>query len=236
MKKILLCLVILLITGCNTKQELVKEKQDLEDKLNNLKEEKENLDSAIEKHNEPKYIDNNNVKISLFLYDNNYHNKERLEDTYYTNFISGQDIGSFEVFLTEDRVVDGTNFKNTWNTYYNKYQDISNHKIGFNIKFILSDGTNYSSNYLKPDTYKYGDYFYTYLYDDINQKDGAYYSHIENMTENTLLTSIKIYGTSGIDKVENIILSAFTYDTEDDFDEEGNYRGNSIYVIRIKRK
>ena len=32
------------------------------------------------------------------------------------------------------------------------------------------------------------------------------------------------------------ILSAFTYDTLDDFDEEGNYRGNSIYVIRIKKK
>ena len=236
MKKIILFLTILLVTGCTQKQELVKEKEELNNKLNELKEEKENIDSNIENLKEPIYIDNNNVKLGIFLYDGNYYNKERLEDTYYTNFISGTDIGSFEIFLTDDRVVNGSNFKNTWSTYYNKYENIENHKIGFNIKFILSDGTNYSHNYFEPDTYKFGEYFYTYLYDDINQKDGSYYGHIEEMKENTLLTSIKIYATDGIKDVENIILSAFTYDTEDDFDENDNYRGNSLYVIRIKRK
>lgn len=223
MKKIITILLMLFLTSCkaNTLQ-----------KENNIKEANDNQNEVFEET----YKDENIVKLGLFLYDNNYHNKERLEDTYYTNFISGEDIGSFEIFLTDDKVINGTNFKNVWNTYYNKYEDISNHKIGFNIKFMLSDGTNYNTTYLKPDTYKHGDYFYTYLYDDINQKDGTYYSHIETITEDTLLTSIKIYGTSGIDKVENIILSAFTYDTEDDFDKDGNYRGNSIYVIRIKKK
>lgn len=223
MKKIIILLTILFLTSCKT---------------NTVEEENITLDQQEDEIEiiEDVYKDENEVKLGLFLYDNNYHNKERLEDTYYTNFISGKDIGSFEVFLTDDKVVNGTNFKNTWNTYYNKYNNIENHKIGFNIKFMLSDGTNYNSTYLKPDTYKHGDYFYTYLYDDINVKDGEYYSHIETMTEDTLLTSIKIYATSGIDKVENIILSAFTYDTEDDFDEEGNYKGNSIYVIRIKKK
>lgn len=222
MKKVIILILILLISGCslNNNNTIVEEiKED------NIAENKEDI-----------YKDENEVKIGIFLYDNNYSNKSRIEDTYYTDFVSGQDIGSFEVFLTDEEVVNGSNFKNTWNNYYNKYDNIENHKIGFNIKFILNDGTNYNSNYLEPDTYKFGDYFYTYLYDDINQEDGAYYSHIETMTENTLLTSIKIYGTTNIDKVENIILSAFTYDTEDDFDEEGNYRGNSIYVIRIKNK
>lgn len=225
MKKISLILPIILLCACSFNNEENKIKEEVSDTEINITEEKQE-----------QYIDENNVKLSLFLYDNNYKNKERLTDTYYTDFISGTDIGSFEVFLTGEPVINGTNFKNTWMTYYNQYENIENHKIGFNIKFMLNDGTHYNANYLEPNTYQFEEYFYTYLYDDINQEDGAYYSHIENMNENTLLTSIKIYAVDGIDKVESIILSAFTYDTEDDFDKEGNYRGNSIYAIRIKRK
>lgn len=222
MKKIFLIILLTLLTGCAQKT---------------------NNDSIIVPQEEPiieekeeKYIDNNTVKLSLFLYDGNYKNKQRLEDTYYTDFINGYDIGSFEVFLTDEKIVDGTTFKNTWNKYYMNYENIENHKIGFNLKFILKDGTDYNTNYFEPDTYKFGKYFYTYLYDDIHQNDGAYYSHLEEINENTLLTSIKIYAVNGIDEVDSFILSAFTYDTEDDFDDEGNYRGNSIYVIRIKRR
>jgi len=79
-------------------------------------------------------------------------------------------------------------------------------------------------------------YFYVYLYDDVNQADGAFYSHLEKMDDNTKITSIKIYAVDGIEKVENFILSVFTYKDNNDFDTDGNYRGNSIYGIRIKRK
>ena len=221
MKKIIVLVLILLLTAC---------------KVNNNEIINEEKEITSEETKEEIYTDNNEVKLGLFLYDNNYTNKERLEDTYYTNFTSGTDIGSFEVFLTDEKIVNGKSFKNTWYNYYNKYQNIEHHKIGFNIKFILKDGTTYNANYFEPDTFKFGKYFYTYLYDDVNQKDGSFYSHLEQIEENTLLTSIKIFAVEGIDEVENFILSAFTYDSEDDFDEEGNYRGNSIYVIRIKRK
>ena len=181
------------------------------------------------------YTDDNPIKLGLFLYDNNYHNKEVIKDTYYANFVSGTDIGSFEVFLTSDEIIDGNKFKDTWNKYYNMYDNIDNYKIGFNIKFMLNNGTSYEGNILEPDIYKFGNYFYIYLYDDIHQADGAFYSHLESMNDNTLITSIKLYAVDGIDEVESIILSAFTYDSDDDFDN-GNYRGNSLYVIRIKRK
>lgn len=222
MKKIGLIGLVLLLSACSFNNSDTNLE---EDKNNDIIDEQEEI-----------YVDENEVKLGLFLYDNNYHNKERIEDTYYANFTSGTDIGSFEVFLTDDAIVDGTNFKNTWNKYYSQYENIENYKIGFNIKFILNDGTSYSGNYLEPDTYKFGEYFYTYLYDDIHQADGAFYSHLESVNEDTLMTSIKIYAVDGIDRVDSLILSAFTYDTEDDFDSEGNYRGNSIYVIRIKRK
>lgn len=222
MKKLFLLVIILLLSACSVKE--------------NKNEEVKKEDIIIEDKKEDKYIDDNNIKLGLFLYDNNYINKKRLEDVYYTNFTSGVDIGSFEVFLTDDEVVDGTSFKNTWNKYYSNYENIENYRIGFNIKFILNDGTSYSGNFLEPDIFMFSEYFYVYLYDDVHQEDGAFYSHLESMGDDTILTSIKIYAASGIDRVENFILSAFTYDSLDDFDSEGNYRGNSIYTIRIKRK
>lgn len=194
------------------------------------------VNNTLDKEQIEEYKDDNPIKLGIFLYDNNYHNKKVIKDSYYTDFISNKDIGSFEIFLSDNDVIDGTSFKDTWNKYYNTYENIDKYKIGFNIKFMLYDGTNYESNILEPDVYKYSDYFYIYLYDDIHQKDGAFYSHLESMEDNTLITSIKLYAVDGIDKVESIILNAFTYDSEDDFNKEGVYRGNSLYAIRIKRK
>ena len=68
------------------------------------------------------YKDDNPIKLGIFLVDNNYHNKSVIKDTYYTDFVSGKDIASFEVFYTGDEVIDDTNFKNTWNNYYDKYR------------------------------------------------------------------------------------------------------------------
>ena len=190
--------------------------------------------SSIEVDNNQEYVDDNPIKLGLFLYDDNYQNKEVIKDTYYADFISNKEIGSFEVFLTDSKVINGKNFKDTWNKYYDMYDNIDNYKIGFNIKFMLYDGTSYEGNILEPDIYKFGRYFYIYLYDDIHQTDGTFYSHLESMNENTLITSIKLYAVDCINEVESIILSTFTYDNEDDFDND-NYRGNSLYVIRIKR-
>lgn len=224
MKKILILLSLFLLCGCSyTKQidSTTKEENTVNEDTTETKQE---------------YKDDNPIKVGLFLYDNNYHNKNKLVDTYYANFTSGVDIGSFEVFLTDDSIIDGNKFKDTWNKYYNMYDNIDDYKIGFNIKFILKDGTNYNSNFLEPDIYKFNKYFYVYLYDDINQADGAFYSHLEKMEDNTKITSIKIYAVDGIEEVENFILSVFTYKDNNDFDTDGNYRGNSIYGIRIKRK
>lgn len=179
-KKILLIGIIFFICGCsffdNDKKVMPIDNSDLD---------------------KNEYKDDNPIKLGIFLVDNNYHNKSVIKDTYYTDFVSGKDIASFEVFYTGDEVIDGTNFKNTWNNYYDKYTDIGNYKIGYNIKFILNDGTS---------------------------------------LDNTLMTSIKIYAVDGIDDVKDIILTAFTYDDEDDFDDNGNYRGSSSYTIEIKRK
>ncbi len=222
MKRIILFILILFLSGCSIKDK---------DNVQTLEQE-----DKVEIKEEEKYVDDNPIKLGIFLADNNYINKEVIKDTYYANFESGVDIASFEVFFTDEEVINGSNFKNTWNKYYDNYTNIENYKIGYNIKFILSDGTNFEGNFLEPDNYKFADYFYVYLYDDVHQEDGTFYSHLESVNDNTLITSIKLYAVGEIDSVENIILSVFTYDDEDDFDSDGNYRGNSRYAIRIKRK
>lgn len=221
MKKIKLIILItfLLISGCTKEKETIVE---------------DSKEPIVKEEVKDTYIDDNLIKLGIFLSNNNYHNKEVIEDTYYTNFINGTDIDSFEVFLTDEKVIDGNKFKDTWKKYYDKYEDISRYKIGYNIGYTLKDGTSNNSTFLEPDIFRYSKYFYIYFYDDVNAPNG-FYSHLENVNDNTLMTSVKLYAVDKIEEVESITLTVFTYDN-DDFDKDNNYRGNSKYTINIKRK
>ena len=227
MKKIVFIIFCLfLLCGCSIK----KEKDNTKKVTDNSKEE-----VVGDEELKDEYIDTNPIKLGIFEAGGKYSNKEVIKDVYYAPFTDGVDIGSFEVFLTDEENISGTSYKDTWNKYYNLYDDISDYKIGYNIKFILSDGTNYEGTFLEPDIFKFTDYFYVYLYDDIHQEDNAFYSHLEEVNDDTLMTSIKLYAVGGINQVENIILTAFTYKDDNDF-KDGIYRGNSRYTIRIKKK
>lgn len=217
--KLIILIGILFIGGC------AKEKEDVID---------DNKEPIVKEEVKDAYIDDNPIKLGIFLSNNNYYNKEVIEDTYYTNFASGVDIASFEVFLTDDKVISGTKFKDTWQKYYDKYEDISKYKIGYNIGYTLKDGTSNDSTFLEPDIFRYSKYFYIYFYDDVNAPNG-FYSHLESVEDSTIMTSVKLYAVEGINEVESITLTAFTYDG-DDFDNDNNYRGNSKYTINIKRK
>lgn len=210
MKKLVIIFVILCLFGCSKKEEI---------------EEKEPVEVPVVE--EEKYVDDNPIVVGL--YENDY----SLVKDFYAYKTGNQDL-IFSVYFTNDPVLPNRNQKNNWYNNYNKYSDISKYKIGFNISFYAGDEY-ISRNVLEPEEYLFNPYFYIYLYDDIHQVDGAWYSHIEQVTDETIFSSIKLYLVEPSGITSPIKLTVFTYDS-DDFDESGNYRGNSKYEMNINWK
>ena len=78
-----------------------------------------------------------------------------------------------------------------------------------------------------------------FLYDDVNLVPGKKYYHItqDDMNENTICSSIKLVGdVESKNIISDITLKALCFDSQDDFDENNNYRGNSYYTITISKK
>jgi len=215
MKKILYILTILLLTGCNNQ---------LEPPYKEI-----NIDNTIKID---EYIDNNPVQIGI--YENN-----NLVKNYKTTLSNFKDIAVFNIYYTNKEKLDSSNIKYNYQKYLNNYQNINNHKNGFYIKYETEDKL-IEELILDPKSmHKMAPYLYVYLYDDINQTPGSFYSHLESsdMKENTIISSIKLFTAhKGTSITSPITLTAFTYDTEDDFTKDNHYRGTSSYTIQIETK
>lgn len=218
MKKIILFLILLLIiTGCSSKKEKIVPEGPIKE---------EPIDTPVEE-----YKDDNDTKIGLYLEKGG---RIELITEYKTTIQNEVDAGVFQIYPSNDNeiILDsdfGTSFYNKWTSLPN-YKDL---KIGFNLKYTLSSGEEVSYNILD---YKivYKE-FYDYLYDDYANRYNSWYSHIEesDYTEDTLYTSIKLYSADVNNINSKVYLTVFTYDSQDDFDENNEYRGNSSYTITI---
>lgn len=90
---------------------------------------------------------------------------------------------------------------------------------------------------LKPsDALSFFDYLEIYLYDDIHQTPGAWYTHLEDkdMLESTIISSIKLTSGSKISEVGDITLTAFLYQGDQCFDAQGQYFGSVLESITIR--
>lgn len=230
MKKIIIILLTtLLLIGCSNQHN----KSNITNQ-NNKKQEiiENNKESEIKET----YIDNNPITPGIYMYYNSYTDRKLLTE-YTTTWNLNKDLCSLEIYYTNEPNIPGTNQKKLWNNYINNYENIDNYRIGYNIKFETKTET-INKNILSPkDTDEIYKYMQIYLYDDIHQKDGAWYSHIteEEFTTDSILSSIKLTGSTLTNEItSNITLTVFTYD-EDDFDENNQYRGKSKSTITIKR-
>ena len=217
-----------MLVGCSSSKKTNQTKQN--DNIKTTSEEKEEI--------KEKYIDNNPIKLGIYMYYNSNTDRKRLNE-YTTDWILNVDLCSLEIFYTNEDNIPGDKIKNLWTEYKNKYENIEKYKIGYNIDFDTKNNGHINKNILRPiDTEEIYSYMQIYLYDDINQKDEAWYSHItdEEYNENSILSSIKLTGSTLTNEItSDITLTVFTYD-EDDFDENHQYRGNSKETITIKRK
>lgn len=217
MKKIILLLILVFITGCE--KEPFKEIKEIKEPEPVIKEEV--------------YEDNNSLKVGLYTRSSG---KYTLWHEYNANITPNKDINTFQILPTNEEQL----------TYTGKYQNFieplwnnieTNYKLGIILAYTLNDNTKIKHVIYDPSNIlEYQDYIQVYLYDAIVHKNDKWYSHItkEEFNENTIITSFKLTAGKQVnDIIFPITLSVFTYDSEDDFDESGNYKGNSIYSINV---
>lgn len=194
-------------------------------------------DTPIEEIKEPEYIDENNVKLGIYVEQGN---NLVLIDKYSCDWSPENVMGLFYAIPTQENTISNTNFDTMWKNYINQYPNADNCRIGYSLEFTLSDGSEMYYTILNPD-----DAYYTFpkvmsfLYDDVNLVPGKTYYHITHdvMYDYTICSSIKLVGdVDTYNIVSDIKLTAFCYDSDDDFDEQGKYRGNSTYTITITKK
>lgn len=212
MKKILIIISLLLLTACSNQSNSPK----------NIELDKQ-LDISINT-----YQDNNPITIGLY-------EDEHLIKDYHVKLTNMKDITVFNIYYTNQDPLENNYIKYNWNKYYKNYENIDKYKIGFIISFE-AEGKLYKEQILTPDCeYIFAPYLYVYLYDDINQPNGSWYSHLlpEEVTDKTIFSSIKLFmANKATDISSPITLTVFTYD-EDDFDSSNNYIGKSKYTTTI---
>ena len=219
MKKLILIILCLFLTvGCTKKEDIVN---------SNIEEDKPEVTQV-----EEPYIDNNPIKVGLYM-------NGKLINEYNTTLVDGTDIASFDVYFTDIEDVGSSNTKNNFNKYYQMYNDIEKYKIGYFVSFDTKDN-HYEVVVKEPNTETaLAPYIFMYLYDDIHQPDGAWYSHItmDEFNDSSILSSIKLCMVNGSHEITSpITLTVFTYDSDDDFDSVGHYRGVSSHTLIINNK
>lgn len=157
--------------------------------------------------------------------------------THTHSLVLNEDFAVFSTFMTNEEEISGEAIIDLFPTYYQKIGK-ENVKIGYQIAFTLENETSVQKTILNPnDASAIYDYMQVYLYDDIHQKKGAWYSHVEEMKENTLLTTIKLTGSTYTNQIVSpITLTVFLYQGTHDFDSNQNYIGCHFYKTTIQRK
>lgn len=148
-----------------------------------------------------------------------------------------KDIDCFEILATQAEQAEGSSFRSIWNAAWGSHENAENAKIGFHISFTLTSGEAISKQLLKPsDSASFYDYLEIYLYDDVHVAPGVWYTHLEDkdMTEETVITSIKLTSGSKIAQVGDITLTAFIYNGDDCFGADGSYIGLVSETIVIQ--
>ena len=138
--------------------------------------------------------------------------KRILVNSFSADWVPGKDIDCFEAITSRERTLSGK-FTDIWNTAWSSYTNTKNVKIAYNLEINLKSGDVMKYDIKGPeDTEQNKDLIEVYLYDDVHV-DGNWYSHLEtsNMTNETIITSIKLTATAKQELIEKVILTTYLY-------------------------
>ncbi len=164
-----------------------------------------------------------------------------------------EDLESFGAFATSEESFGFDSETQAHNDIWNSISTDKEYKIGYELSFdvggehkiitILKPGDIennpdlYNGDYPEDGDYsEITGYMGVWVYDDMHQ-DGGYYIHITQaeVTEETLLTSIKLRPTPQTEEIENLELKGFSYSSDDEFDSAGHYIGKYAATVKIDR-
>ena len=219
MKYIVIILLLITITGCK--------KDDGHNKVRDI----DKIDAVDNYGYDDNYNDTNPIKVGL------YYNNKLVKETSFSK-ANHKEVGTYNAYYTNKDNVESDSVKNNWYRYFKQYENIKDYKTGFYVSFEV-DGKKYEETILDPSSkHKLTPYLYIYLYDSYNYKPGTTYTHLEvdDVTDNTVYTSIKLYLAQEGNKITSpITLEVFTY-KDGDINESGYYRGNSKYSMKVNLK
>ena len=220
-KKFLVVILVLLLVGCGSKKAL------------NSNDIKKRTEKNVSLSDEESVQVVDPIKIGLYISDGE---KKKILDEYSPVWRIHEDLCSLEIYYTDEKELISDNQKVLWRKYYDGYNDIRDYKLGINIKFDTTDGPVNDLILSPKDTEKsVSMYVLMYLYDDINNSN--YYSHLteEDLTDETVVTSVKLTAGTYYNNISSDIqLDVFMYGKKD-FDDNNNYVGNSKYTLFIKK-
>ena len=222
-KILLISLTLLSLCGCSKVETKIKGK----DVVIPTKEE-------IIEEETPIYIDKNPVDISVYSYNGGWN---KVSEMTYSKWTIFQQLFWYNVFLTNDNHINDGKLANVFESYKNNYQTKFNY--GLNIRFKTVDGEviNLTSKGVE-DWFETNSYVLIYFYDAVKHRNSSWYSHTttSEWNDSSNLTSFKICPGDNFHKIaSDIKVTLFTYDSDDDFDEEGHYRGNREFNLTIKK-
>jgi hypothetical protein len=182
------------------------------------------------------YIDANPVVVGLYT------SSRQLITESFGAFVRNVDIGVYSVFYTQAAMAPKGRVQTVFPQLAEAYGLDEPVKIGYELTFTLKDATVIRQTITGPvdEQSEFWKYVRVYLYDDVHVPINTWYSHLlpSQMTETTLMTSIKLTGNTKTDQIDgSLLLKVFTTDDLEDFDPDtGYYRGQSFYTIQINPK
>ena len=135
----------------------------------------------------------------------------RLDDVT-SSWEAGVDIVCLDILLSGEGTLAGDSYKDLWQSVADA-AGITDTKVYLALEYTLAGGEKVTldvSDYKGAEAAVEAGYVEIYLYDDVHQVDGMWYSHLtaDTTSESTVVSSVKITAGKKIDQVESITLTA----------------------------